>query len=134
VLGTGLSVAGAVLGIKYAGDAAVRLSDSAGRNAAAGYPYVQAPQANVTNTYLRTDTSTSQSQSIGGNGVLGSGAYSTYDATSSPTVVTQPPPVVVTQPPPVVVEQAPPVVVTQPDPTVVYQPPPVVVDPYVTTP
>jgi hypothetical protein len=124
VLGDGLKVVGTVLGIKYGVDAAVRLSDSAGRNAAAGYPYVQAPatpQANVTNTSTNTSftsTETNSTQSIGGDGVLGSGVYGRLDATSAPTVVTQPPPVVV----------------TQPDPTVVYQPPPVVVDPYVVVP
>ncbi|GHU34240.1 hypothetical protein AGMMS50256_27600 [Betaproteobacteria bacterium] len=115
----GLGVVGTVLGIKYATDGAVRLSDSVGRGAAAAYPYVQTPQANV-NTFNNTRTDTAQSQSIGGNGVLGSGTYGTYDATSIPTVVTQPPPVVVTQPPPVVVTQPPPVIVPAADPLIVY--------------
>ncbi|GHU34891.1 hypothetical protein AGMMS50256_29210 [Betaproteobacteria bacterium] len=116
VLGQGLQVVGTVLGIKYAVDGAVRLSDSAGRNAAAGYPYVQAPaaaQANITNTSTSfTNTETTSTQSIGGDGVLGNGVYGRLDATSAPTVVTQPSPVIV---PP-----ADPVIVTHPPPLIVY--------------
>jgi hypothetical protein len=114
VLGSGINVAGAVLGIKYAGDAATNLATAVGGAANHGYQYVQAPQPNQTvgtgfigNLY-----------SDGNSGVIGSGVKS--DATHTPTVVEQAPPIVVTQPPPLVVD---PVVV---DPVVVS---PVVIEP-----
>jgi hypothetical protein len=98
VLGQGLAIGGTVLGIKYAGEAAANLAREVGGAASAGYPYIQAPQAN---------------QSVGA-GILGAGIYtgelhgvlgsgSRTDSTHAPTVVTQPPPLVVEQPPPVIV-------------------------------
>lgn len=93
VINTGLAVTGTVLGIHAGGIAAGRLADSVGRAGTAGYAHVQAPGSTTTNTMTSS------------TGTLGSGSY---DATHTPTVVTQPVPsqipagevVVVTQPAP----------------------------------
>ena len=60
VLGQGLSIAGTVLGIKVAGDAAIGLSDSVGKYSTAGYASIQAPQANIStiNTTTTSNTNT----------------------------------------------------------------------------
>ena len=133
VLGHGIGVAGSVLGIKYAGEAATSLADSVGRSSNAGYQYIQAPAANVSTVTTTTDSSnravttdssnhavtTSTTSSVGDNSGSNSGnsgriaGADLSDSTSVPTVVTQPEPVVVTQPEPVVVTQPEPVVVPQ---------------------
>jgi uncharacterized lipoprotein YmbA len=87
VLGNGLQILGVVAGIKYQGEAAANLANAVGSAANHGYQFVQSPQAN---------------QSIGGNGIFGSGAMS--DSTHVPTVVEQPSPIVVEQPAPVIVQ------------------------------
>lgn len=113
VLGHGIGVAGSVLGIKYAGEAATSLADSVGRSSNAGYQYIQAPAANVSTVTTSTTSSVGDnSGSNSGNSGRIAGA-DLSDSTSVPTVVTQPEPVVVTQPEPVVVTQPEPVVVPQ---------------------
>ena len=72
VVGQGLSVVGTVLGIKYAGQAAVNLSNSVGSAANHGYEFVQAPAANVTTT-----------STISGSGVIGSGTYNASPVTTN---------------------------------------------------
>jgi len=99
-----VGVTGTVLGIKYAGDAAIGLASSVGSTNAAIAGNIQAPGAVTTNNMT------------GSTGVLGSGTYG-VDSTHVPTVVN---PVVVTQPAPVQV----PVQVVNP----------VVVNPVVVTP
>ena len=131
VLGHGIGVAGSVLGIKYAGEAATSLADSVGRSSNAGYQYIQAPAANVSTVTTTTDSSNravttdssnhavTTSTTVGDNSGSNSGnsgriaGADLSDSTSVPTVVTQPEPVVVTQPEPVVVTQPAPVVVPQ---------------------
>lgn len=95
VLGHGISVAGSVLGIKYAGEAATSLADSVGRSSNAGYQYIQAPAANVSTvtTDASTVTTTSTTSTVGDNSGSNSGnsgriaGTSMSDATSEPTVV-----------------------------------------------
>ena len=100
VLGQGLAITGTVMGIREAGKAAVGLADSVGRAGRAGYPFIQAPQANVTTTDMSNRSTTSStvgdnSGSNSGNSGRIAGADIT-DTTGTPTVVTQPAPVVVT--------------------------------------
>lgn len=95
VLGQGISVAGSVLGIKYAGEAATSLADSVGKSSNTGYQYIQAPAANVSTvtTDASTVTTTSTTSTVGDNSGSNSGnsgriaGTSMSDATSEPTVV-----------------------------------------------
>ena len=106
VVGQGLSVLGTVGGIYYGGKAAAGLASEVRQAGTAGYAHIQAPGAVTTTTNTNT---------LSGTGVLGSGTYSTdqhnisgsynpissnpldlrFDSTHAPTVVTQPAPVVV---------------------------------------
>jgi hypothetical protein len=99
VVGNGLQIAGTVLGIKFAGDAATNLAGAVGSAANHGYQYIQAPQPNqsVGSGFIGSGLYSGEN-----SGVLGSGSQ--YDATHVPTVVTQPPPVIVTQPDPIIVQ------------------------------
>lgn len=81
VVGQGLSVVGTLGGIKFAGDAAIGLSDSIGRNNAGIAGMIQAPTTNTT--------------TLSGTGTVGSGAFNATDSTHTPTVVNQPTPVIV---------------------------------------
>lgn len=97
VLGQGIGVAGSVLGIKFAGEAATSLADSVGKSSNTGYQYIQAPAANVstvtTDASVVTTTTTSTTSTVGDNSGSNSGnsgriaGSSMSDATSTPTVV-----------------------------------------------
>ena len=95
VLGQGIGVAGSVLGIKFAGEAATSLADSVGKSSNTGYQYIQAPAANVSTvtTDASTVTTTSTTSTVGDNSGSNSGnsgriaGTSMSDATSEPTVV-----------------------------------------------
>lgn len=91
VVGQALGVTGTVLGIRYAGQAAIGLANTVGSSNGVIAGQIQAPGSITTNT-------------LSGTGTLGSGAYATTDTTHAPTVVTQPAPTVVTQPAPVIVQ------------------------------
>lgn len=106
VVSQGLGVVGTLGGIKFAGDAAVGLSNSIGKYNSEISGRVQAPGVVTTNTMTSS------------TGVLGSGTYG-LDSTHTPTVVTQPTPVIVTQPESVIVTTPDPIIVTQPAPVVV---------------
>lgn len=91
-----------------------------------------AGKGNDNSVHTTTTSSTSTSSTVGNNSGTNSGNSGTLktavgnlnDATSTPTVVTQPAPLVLTQPAPLVVTQPAPVVVTQPPVTVVCNPGP----------
>jgi hypothetical protein len=124
-------------GIRANADVSMRSSDNAARTSiatTAGFVslagQIQAPAANVST--VTTTTSTDTASTVGANSGANSGnsgrlagGYIT-DATSAPTVVTQPAPLIVTQPAPTVVTAPAPVIVTQPAPLVVTQPAPIV--------
>lgn len=98
VLNNAVGVAGTVLGIHYAGRAAIGLADSVGASANAGYAHVQAPGAVTTTSTNIGDNSGANS---GNSGRIAGGDV--IDSTHTPTVVTQPAPVVVEQPAPIIV-------------------------------
>ena len=123
VLGQGLGIIGTVASLKVSGDAAIGLADSVGKWSTAGYSSVQAPAANVSTvttttstdasnrsvtttdasnrSVTTTDSSNRAVSSVGDNSGSNSGnsgriaGTTMSDATSTPTVVTQPAPVVV---------------------------------------
>jgi len=95
VVGQGLSVVGAVLGIKYAGEAAIGLANSVGNAGTAGYAHVQAPAANVTTTTTTTNTATT-TNTVGDNSGANSGnagrlAGGNLSDTTTTTTTTLPP-------------------------------------------
>ena len=96
VFGQGLNVVGTVMGIKYAGQAAVNLADSIGNSNTAGYKYVQAPGSSPTvnttdsdntssstsSTSSTTSNTTSTTSSIGDNSGSNSGNSGTIAGSS----------------------------------------------------
>lgn len=98
VLNNAVGVAGTVLGIHYAGRAAIGLADSVGSAANVGYAHVQAPGAVTTTSTSIGDNSGANS---GNSGRIAGGDV--IDSTHAPTVVTQPAPIVIEQPAPVIV-------------------------------
>jgi hypothetical protein len=91
VVGQGLSVVGAVLGIKYAGEAAIGLANSVGNAGTAGYAHVQAPAANVTTTTTTNTVGANSGANSGNAGRLAGGSLS--DAVTTTTTTTTLPPV-----------------------------------------
>jgi hypothetical protein len=70
LLNTVVGVVGTVGGVVAGGKAASSLATAVGNAAGQGYKYIQSPQANQS-----TNTTTTSTYTLGGSGVLGSGAY-----------------------------------------------------------
>lgn len=77
---TALRAVGQAVPILAAGHAATSLADAVGKAANHGYQYIQAPQPNMTiggNGVIGDGSFTSND--LGGSGVIGDGTYGTYD-------------------------------------------------------